>query len=276
MRTWLEEAGLTLADIASIGVGVPGPIVAGAGMVSVPPIMPGWDKFPIRDWLVEKWHTPVSLSNDAELGALGEWAYGAGRGIENLAYIKVGTGIGAGLLIDGQIYRGATGCAGEIGHITLNPEGPQCSCGNHGCLEAYAGGRAIARKAIEAIRAGKRTTLAEIQPVQSITSREVQAAGRRGDLLSQEIIREAGYYLGTAIASLVNLFNPSMVVIGGGVSQMGDLLLEPIRVEVSKRSLRSTSQAVRISVALLGRRSSGLGAVAQAISLCLHQLADRA
>jgi glucokinase-like ROK family protein len=274
IHSWLSEKGFDAGKISAIGMGVPGPIVTEAGAVSGPPIMPGWDKFPIRKWMEDAWQTQVSLSNDAELGALGEWAYGVGRGEKNLAYIKVGTGIGVGLLIDGRIYRGATGCAGEIGHITLDINGPLCTCGNHGCLEAFAGGRAIAQQATLAIASGRRTVLAEIKDGQPVTAADVLAASRRGDLLSQQIIRDAGYRLGTAIASLVNLFNPSMIVIGGGVSQMGDLLLEPIRQEVRKRSLKAASQSLKISSALLGRRSSAMGGVAQAISLSIHRIAE--
>ncbi len=272
LKSWLGKTGLTPADLVAVGVGVPGPVVSEAGMVSTPPIMPGWDNFPIRAWLEEAWQCPVSLSNDAEIGALGEWAFGAARGESNVAYIKVGTGIGAGLLIDGQLYRGTTGSAGEIGHVTLDEKGPLCACGSQGCLEALAGGRAIALKAISAVLKGERTVLSEIAPVHALNAFDVMAAARRGDLLSQQLMREAGSHLGTAIASMVNLFNPSMVVIGGGLSQVGDLLLDPIRQAVKKRSLRVASQAVKITSALLGRRSSGMGAVAQAISIGLHQM----
>ncbi len=274
LQKWLLKAGFRMDQISAVGVGVPGPIVSEAGMVSGPPIMPGWDHFPIRKWLEERWHLPVSLSNDAELGALGEWAFGAGRGHNNLAYIKVGTGIGSGLLIEGQIYRGATGSAGEIGHITIEENGPICSCGNRGCLEAMAGGKAIARRAIEEVNKGTRTTLSEVIPTSDITSMEVIAAARRGDLVSQQIVIEAGYHLGTAIAGMVNLVNPSMIVIGGGVAQVGDLLLDPIRRSVQKRSLKVASRAVRISSALLGRRSSAMGAVVQALSITLHVFAS--
>ncbi len=269
----LAEAGLTLKDVSAIGAGVPGPVVAGVG-VSGPPIMPGWDGYPIRDDLAKRFGLPVSLRNDAELGAIGEWAYGAGRGERHLAYIKVGTGIGAGLLLDGQIYGGANGSAGEIGHVTIDESGPICTCGNRGCLEALAGGRAIARRAIQEVNSGRRTMLAEITPTSNIRSRDVIAAARRGDLVSQQIVSEAGVHLGTALASLVNLFNPSMVVVGGGVAQIGDLLLEPIRETVHQRSLLPASRSVRITSALLGRRSSAMGAVVQALSIVLHRLAD--
>lgn len=271
----LKDAGITLQDIRAIGVGVPGPIVIETGAVSNPPIMPGWNDFPIRDHFAALCSVPISLNNDAELGALGEWAYGAGRGERNLVYVKVGTGIGSGLLLDGQIYRGATGSAGEIGHITIDENGPECSCGNRGCLEAMAGGRAIAKRAVEAVRNGQRTQLASIRPVEKLTARDVISAARSGDLLAQQIVAEAGAHLGTAIASLVNLFNPSMVVVGGSVAQIGDLFLEPVRNTVHRRSLHAASRTVRISTALLGRRSTGMGAVVQALSIALHRLAEK-
>jgi len=274
MDNLLEKAGLTLQDIKAVGMGVPGPIVENAGMVMGPPIMPGWDGYPIREHLQKKWGVPVAIGNDAEMGAIGEWAYGAGRGVRNLAYIKVGTGVGSGLLLDGQAYRGSTGCAGEIGHITLNENGPICTCGNRGCLEAMAGGWAIANRGSDAARSKARTLLSEMGDASSISASDVIEAARQGDLIAQQIVSEAGGHLGTAIASLVNLFNPSMVVIGGKISQTGDLLLEPIRKTVRQRSLKAASRDIRITAAYLGKRSSGMGAVVEALSIVLHQLAD--
>ncbi len=269
----LHQLKLEISNISAIGMDVPGPVVAEAGMVSSPPIMPGWDGYPIRTHLEELWQVPVSIGNDAEMGALGEWAYGAGRGENNLAYIKVGTGIGAGLLLDGRIYRGATGTAGEIGHVTIQENGPLCTCGNYGCLEAMAGGQAIARKAREAIEKGRRTQISAIE-ADKILAVNVAQAAQRGDLVAQQIITDAGTYLGIAVASLVNIFNPSLVVIGGGVSQIGDLLLEPIRKTVMERSLSSAAKVVRITSAVLGRRASSMGAVVQAINLSLDRLVD--
>lgn len=274
LRGLLAKANLSLANLLAVGVGVPGPVVAEAGIVSAPPIMPGWDSYPIRQSLQERWRCPVSLNNDAELGALGEWAYGAGRVRRHLAYIKVGSGIGAGLILEGRIYRGATGCAGEIGHVTIRDNGPLCSCGSRGCLEAMAGGIAIARKGIEAVQSGRRTQLHNISPIESMTTRDVAEAARLGDLVAQQIVTEAGGYLGIAIASLVNLYNPSMVVVGGGVAQMGDLLLDPIRQAVRERSLRPAAQAVRITAAVLGRRSSSMGAIVQAVDTALNTLLE--
>jgi len=271
----LSKTKLEIKDILAIGVGVPGPIVSDAGMVLAPPIMPGWDRFPIRDTLEKKWGRPVSLNNDAELGALGEWAAGAGRGESNLAYIKVGTGIGCGLLIEGKIYRGITGSAGEIGHLTIDENGPLCACGNHGCLEAFAGGRAIAQQAMDAIKGGRRTGLASFQTNGTITARQVAAAARQGDLVAQQILSQAGAHIGIAIAGLVNIFNPGMVIIGGGISQNGDIILEPIRQVVNRRSLPAATRVVHITTAMLGRRSSSIGAVIQALTIALHLIADR-
>ncbi len=275
LRKLLAQAGKQLQDIHAIGLGVPGPVSERQGGVSAPPIMPGWDNFPIRKHLEALWQRPLVIGNDANFGALGEWAYGAGRGERNLAYIKVGSGIGAGLLIDGRIYGGATGCAGEIGHVTIRDDGPICTCGSYGCLEAMSGGDALALRGQEAVRAGRRTQLSAIRPVEKITAKDVASSARLGDLIAQQIVTASGEYLGIAIASLVNLFNPSMVVIGGGVAQMGDLLLDPIRHAVQQRSLRPAARAVRISTAVLGRRSSSIGAAVQAINLALDELADK-
>lgn len=275
LRETLIKSNTSLEEVLSVGIGVPGPLVAESGTVVTPPIMPGWDNYPIRSQLENAWGRPVILDNDAALGALGEWSQGAGRGERNLAYIKVGTGVGAGLLLDGNIYRGHTGGAGEIGHITLRENGPKCACGNYGCLEALAGGQAIARRAQAAVKAGPRTQLETIVPVESITARDVAAAARLGDLVAQKILSEAGSYLGIAIANLINLFNPGMVVVGGGVAQIGDLLLDPIRQAVRERCLRSSAQSVRINSALLGRRSTSLGAVVRAIDIALDRLVNQ-
>ncbi len=270
----LKKNNATLQDIYAIGLGVPGPIDSQAGMVYAPPLMPGWDGYPIQQYLQEKWGLPVSLNNDSELGALGEWAYGVGRGENHLAYIKVGSGVGSGLLLNGQIYHGATGSAGEIGHLTIVENGPLCDCGNSGCLETLAGGKAIARQAREAILSGQRTLLTGMGPIELLTARDVTSAARRGDLVSQNIIASAGHYLGIAIAGLVNLFNPQTIVVGGGVAQVGDLLLQPIRDTVTQRSLKASARTVKINTAVLRRHSSGMGAIVQALSIALHQVAD--
>jgi len=270
----LESQGLSISNISAVGVGVPGPVITEAGMVVAPPIMPGWDRYPIRATLEKKWNCPVTLNNDAELGALGEWAYGAGRGEKNIAYIKVGSGIGAGLILNQQIYGGTRGAAGEIGHLTIDENGPLCNCGNHGCLEAFASGHAIAQQGHLLVQSGKRTLLSDLG-TEKITAHEVAEAARRGDLHAQEILRRSGTFIGIAIAGLINLFNPSIVIIGGGVAQVGDLLTAPIRQAVRERAMRASEQSVRITTAMLGRRSLLMGATVQAINVAIHNAAER-
>ncbi|MBK9927650.1 MAG: ROK family transcriptional regulator [Anaerolineales bacterium] len=273
LRSMLTNLEMKVSDLLAVGVGVPGPVITDAGMVIAPPIMPGWDRFPIRTVLEKKWGCPVTLNNDAELGALGEWAYGAGRGEKNIAYIKVGSGVGAGIIINQQIYGGTTGAAGEIGHLTIDENGPLCNCGNHGCLEAFAGGYAIARQGQLLAKSGKRTLLSET-PLDSITASEVAEAARRGDLHAQEILRRAGTAIGVAIAGLINLLNPGVVIIGGGVAQVGDIITAPIREAVRERAMHASEQSVRITTGMLGRRSLLIGATVQAINVAIHIAAD--
>ncbi len=270
----LDEHNIKPVQLMAIGVGVPGPVITDAGVVVSPPIMPGWDGYPIRSSLEKEWGCAISLNNDAELGALGEWAYGAGRGERNLAFIKVGSGIGAGLIINQQIYGGTTGSAGEIGHITIDENGPLCTCGNHGCLEAFAGGHAIALQAKKLVESGKRTLLSSV-PIENLTAQEVARSARRGDLPSQEIIMRAGTFIGIAIAGLVNLFNPGAVIIGGGVAQAGDLLTNSIRHAVRERSLRASEQGMHITSAMLGQRSSLMGATVQAVNIAIHDAIEK-
>ena len=270
----LSSQGLSVGDLSAVGIGVPGPVITEAGIVIAPPIMPGWDRYPIRSALEKMWKLPITLNNDAELGALGEWAYGAGRGEKNIAYIKVGSGIGAGLILDQQIYGGTTGAAGEIGHLTIDENGPLCNCGNHGCLEAFAGGHAIAEQGRQLAKSGKRTLLTDMKPDQ-ITAHEVSEAARRGDIHAQEILTRAGTFIGIAIAGLINLFNPSIVIIGGGVSQVGDTLTTSIRKAVRERAMRASEQSVRITTAMLGRRSVLIGATEQAINVAIHMVAEQ-
>jgi glucokinase-like ROK family protein len=273
LQSIVEKCGIKVKDLSAVGVSVPGPVVTDAGMVMAPPIMPGWDRFPIRSTLEKLWNVSVTINNDADLGALGEWAYGAGRGEKNLAFIKVGSGIGAGLIIDRQIYVGSTGSAGEIGHLTIDKNGPLCTCGNYGCLESFASGSAIEIKAQKLAESGKRTLLAN-SAHGKISVSDVADAARRGDLAAQEILKQSGTFIGIALAGLINLVNPSTVIIGGGVAQVGDLLTGPIRQEVRERSLRASEHGVRITTAMLGRRSSLIGALVQAINIAIHDAVE--
>lgn len=261
VRRGLLDAGIREERVLGVGMGVPGPVEYAEGRVVAPPIMPGWHGVPLRDRLSEALGIPVYVDNDANLGALSEHCHGAGRGHANLAYIKVGTGIGCGLILGGQLYRGEVGSAGEIGHVTIDENGPPCKCGSYGCLESMAGGPAIALRAQQAIRAGQPTSLAAIQPLESITARDVALAAQKGDRLSQQLFAEAGRHIGVALASLANLLNPGLIVIGGGVAQAGRLLLDPIRKTLEQRALQPVAQSTRVVQSVMGRDASALGAV---------------
>lgn len=274
LKFLLEKRGLRIADLSAVGLSVPGPVITDTGMVMAPPIMPGWDRFPIRATLENRWNVPVALNNDANFGAVGEWVFGAGRGEKNIAFIKVGSGVGAGLILNRQVFGGTTGSAGEIGHLTIDENGPLCSCGNHGCLEAFAGGNAIELQAKKLVDSGKRTLLSEFD-AKAITVREVAEAARRGDLAAQEILHRSGTFIGIAVAGLINLVNPSVVIVGGGVAEVGDLLTAPIRKVVRERSLRAAEHAVKITTAMLGRRSTLIGAMVQATNMAIHTAIER-
>ncbi|MDH7488765.1 MAG: ROK family transcriptional regulator [Anaerolineae bacterium] len=261
VRQCLADAGVPAERVRGLGMGVPGPVEYAEGRVVAPPIMPGWHGVALRDRLSRELGVPVYVDNDANLGALSEHCHGAGRGYANLAYIKVGTGIGCGLILGGQLYRGEFGSAGEIGHVTIDENGPPCKCGSYGCLESMAGGPAIALRAQQAIRAGQATSLAAIQPPESITARDVALAAQMGDKLAQQLFAEAGRHIGVALASLANLLNPGLIVIGGGVAQAGRLLLDPIRKTLEQRALQPVAQSTRVVQSVVGRDASALGAV---------------
>ena len=266
----LSQTGSMPGCLSAIGVGVPGPVIRDRGHVAAPPIMPGWDSFAISQALKAHWSTEIVLDNDANLGALGEYTYGGGRGERNLVYVKIGTGIGCGILLDGTIYHGVLGTAGEIGHVTIHEDGPPCSCGNYGCLEAMAGGRAIAQRAEMAIRAGQQTSLAALCYERTITVRDVAEAAQAGDHVCQQLLSDAGRHVGSALASLINLLNPGVILIGGGVTYAGDLFLRAINQAVQDRTMRPALQAVRLAPAALGPRASAMGAVALAITQTLQ------
>jgi glucokinase-like ROK family protein len=271
VRQAVAQAGVKLEEILSIGVAVPGPVMVSQGAMKQQPMMPAWEDYPLQMKLEDLWGCPISLHSDAELGALGEWALGSGRGEQHLAFVKVGTGISSGLLLDGRLYNGSNGYAGGIGHIVVMDDGPICTCGKRGCLEAVAGGSAIAQNARESIIAGRRTQLAAMD-LNAITARDVANAARMGDLLSQQIFAEAGAYLGVAIAEMVNLLNPGLIIVGGAISLMGDLLVEPIRQVVRENGWIPAARTVRITAATLGQRSSAMGAVIQALNVIVPRL----
>ena len=262
------ENGMDPEKLTGIGIGVPGPVDFLLGTVLSPPIMPGWDRFPIIATLQESFPLAnIVIDNDVNVMALGEVTLGAARGIENLIFLKIGTGIGAGIICGGRIYRGSNGCAGDVGHICADKNGPICSCGNTGCLEAVASGPAIAERGKNFAISGNSPILNKYLDLNGGTMRaeDVGDAAREGDLIAIEIIRTSGEMIGDVLASLVNFYNPSMIVIGGGVSNIGNLLLSSIRQGVLNRSLPLATRDLRIVFAAIGPDAGVTGAVSLAL-----------
>jgi glucokinase-like ROK family protein len=259
-----QEHGSESSKIYGIGIGVPGPVDFSIGTLVSPPIMPGWDRYPINQ-TVQQWFPSanVVVDNDVNVMALGEIYQGAARGIENLIFVKIGTGIGAGIICEGKIYRGASGCAGDIGHIGVDKNGPLCHCGNRGCLETVAAGPAIANRALISAQSGKSPTLLKYYEKNGDTLRaeDVGNASREGDTLAIEVIRESGQFIGDVLAGLVNFYNPGMIVIGGGVSNIGDLLLSSIRQTVLRRSLPLATRDLLIVFSEIGSDAGVIGAI---------------
>jgi glucokinase len=258
----LSQRNIDLSQLDSISVGAAGAIDFDKGLVTSSPHLPGWHDVPLRDIVKGKYKVNTFLINDASAAALGEHHFGAGQGVDNLILLTVGTGIGGGIIINGRLYSGASGSAGEIGHMTIDVNGPRCDCGNNGCLEALVSGTAVAKEAIKRIRQGERSSLTEIVggKIENITAEEVSIAAQAGDSLAAEVILKAATYLGVGIANLVNIFNPEMIIIGGGIAKMGDLLLNPARQVVRERAFQLSAQAVQIVSAQLGDDAGVLGA----------------
>lgn len=287
----LNDAGVQIETIAGIGVASPGPLDPRTGMVYAPPNLPAWTAVPLRALLQEQYHLPVFVENDANTAALGEYRFGAGQGTRTMVYLTVSTGIGGGVIVDGQLLEGADGSAAELGHMTIDWRGARCACGNLGCLEALASGTAIARQANEAIAqqqgaellAFARTMLAhtdtmpeqEALPRQNlvaqsmhdgepeqfrVTARIVARAAEAGIPLAQAIMASAAEALGVGLVNILHLFNPEIIILGGGVMRGGSLLLEPAMRIVQERTMRANVRHARIVPAQLGENVGLIGA----------------
>jgi predicted NBD/HSP70 family sugar kinase len=245
----LEEAGVQRDTVLGVGLGVPGPIHLPTGTVGSSAILPGWGGARVAEEMGERVGLPVHVDNDANLGALAELHWGAGRGCSSLTYIKIATGIGAGLVVGRRLFRGAGGTAGEIGHTTIDETGPICRCGSRGCLETYAGAPAI----VELLKPsfGPDTT------VETVVEHALD-----GHLGSKRAIGDAGRHIGSALANLCNLFNPELIVVGGSLAAAGEVLLEPMREAVKRRAIPSAAEDVQIVMGRLGERAEMLGTVA--------------
>lgn len=261
------RANLTIDDLYGIAIAFAGILDVKKGVVTSAPSLPGWYNIPLRHILNEKLgKINMHLINDASAAALGEHRFGAGCGVGNLIYLTVSTGIGGGIIIGGKLYMGTDGCAGEIGHMIVEANGPQCNCGNLGCLEVLASGTAIAKEAKKRIEHGEPSSIIKFagRGFNSITAEAVALAAKQGDQLACDIVNKAGYYLGIALTNMVNIFNPEVIVIGGGVSRMGNMLLIPARKVVKNKAFELPSKTARIIRSRLGDKAGIVGA---AISL---------
>ena len=260
IRAAMEAVG---EGVVGVGVGVPGPLDRERGIVIETPNL-GWSDVPLRDMLAGRLGLPVALDNDANCAAYGEWWLGAGRGADRLVGLTLGTGIGGGIVLGGEIYHGASDAAGEAGHMSVHFEGRRCACGSRGCVEAYASGPAIAARAVEGIGTAGDTVLASLaaENPDGLTAEAVCEAAGAGDGYAIRILEETARILAVAVANLVHLFNPDVFVIGGGVAAAGDLLFEPLRAEVRRRTFRSAAAACRVVPAELPETAGIIGAAA--------------
>jgi glucokinase len=258
-----SETGAVREDFLGVGIGAPGPLERQHGVVVFAPNL-GWRNFPLRQEIAQRVRLPATLDNDANCATLGEWWCGAAKGRRNVVGITIGTGIGGGLILDGRLYHGASDVAGEIGHTTIDSTGRRCKCGNYGCLEAYASGPAIAERAREALVADDTSqllTLAGGDPAR-ITAQVVYEAAKHGDPTAREVVRDTAKFLGIGISNLLNVVNPDMVVVAGGVTQAGDALFEPLRAEVRRRAFMPAVEACEIVPGALPLSAGVVGAVA--------------
>jgi len=265
-RTRQEVSG---ADIIGVGVGAPGPLDTKQGIVLLTPNL-GWVNLPLRQIIHERLGLPAALDNDANCAVLGEWWMGAARGTRNAIGITIGTGIGGGIIVDGKLYHGASDCAGEIGHTTIDTEGRRCKCGNYGCLEAYASGPNIALRAVEELKAGAVSRLADYVggDLRQVTAQTVYQAAHDGDQLALEVVNDTAKFLGVGIANLLNVFNPEVVVVCGGVTLAGDRLFDPLRREVARRAFKPAVSVCRIIPCELSGTAGVYGAAKVYLECC--------
>lgn len=261
-------AGKLGQTVERIGIGFGGPVDAEQGIIRQSHHVKGWENTPLPDLLQERHGLPAVMDNDANAGALGEAFYGAGRNTRSLLYVNIGTGIGGGIIIDGHIHRGATTTAGEIGHTIVRWDGPLCTCGKRGCLESLCSGPSIARRARELLEQGRdsdSTLSRRLEDTGNITSKDVFEAARAGDPCGRQIVSETAEYLGIGIGNAVNLMDPERVILGGGVAEAGEILLEPVREAVLRYAMPAPAQSLELVGADLGYDAGVRGALALAI-----------
>lgn len=263
----LSQTGLRPSQLSAISLATAGSIDVKNGVVTTSPNLPGWRNISLRRIIAERYRLPTYLLNDADAAALGEHRFGAGQGYDSIILLTLGTGIGGGIILDGKLYLGSSGGAAEIGHMVVQADGPRCSCGNRGCLEALASGSAVAKEAISRLIRGQPSSLIGMVggKLEDVTAETVATAAKNGDELAGEVIAKAAYYLGIGIANLVNILNPEMVILGGGMAGMGDILFEPVREMVAEQAFPLLAGAVRIVPARLGNDAGIFGAMVYAL-----------
>ena len=259
----LARRGANATEVLAIGIGVPGPVDFTAGVLIAPPLMPLWEGFPIRAFMARRFPVArVVIDNDVNIMAKGEQQAGAGRGLDTFLFIKIGTGIGCGIVAHGEVYRGADGCAGDVGHICVDYNGPVCHCGNQGCLEIMAAGPAIAAQGRARAEAGESDFLAaRLAERGALSATDVGDAAAAGDRAANEIIRRSGRMVGGVLATLVNFYNPEAILIGGGVSGIGHSLLSSIRQATLRRATALSTRHLRIEYAPLGADAGVIGGI---------------
>ncbi len=262
----MDQSQRKITQMAAIGIGAPGPSNPQTGIIYTSPNLPGWEQLPIQQVLQERYEQEIFLINDANAAALAEHRFGAGLGTRNMIYLTISTGIGGGLILDGRLYTGAIGTAGELGHMTILADGPLCNCGNMGCWEALASGTALAREARRVVDHGTQTLIGSLVQgdSQKITARTVQDAAEQGDTVALDLVERTAQYLGIGLANLLNVFNPELIVMGGGLTNLGGRFLESAYATAKSRAYRIAWDAARFRLASLGRNSGVLGAAAYA------------
>jgi glucokinase len=260
----MSPSEVCFSQLLGIGIAAAGLADPDRGVLISSPHIPNLREAPLKRAVEQSFGVPAYVGNDATLAALGEWYFGLKRSVANLVYVTVSTGIGGGIITNGKLYAGADGIAGEIGHMTIDVNGPRCDCGNTGCWEALASGTALAREAARKIREGASTSIAGLVggDLSRIDAKVVFQAAQRGDKLANRLISRLAYYFGVGLANLVNIFAPELILIGGGVAKMGDSLLQPAISLVKERAYVTLAYEVEIRPALLGDDSAVLGAVA--------------
>jgi len=261
----IVQSTIASGDIIGIGIGAPGPLDVKKGIINFAPNLPGWRDVPLRKILEDEFSMKVVLENDANAAAWGERCFGAGQGVNNLVCFTLGTGIGGGIIINGKIYHGNNYGAAELGHMTVNKDGPLCNCGNYGCLEAYSSATGIKNRIKNRIKEGMKSEFLDFDEdklFESLRLKSIFEAARKGDRLTKDIVEEAISYLGIAIANIINILNPEMVVLVGGITNEGNKLLIPLGEEVKKRALYSNYKSLKIIIGKLAGNAGVLGAAA--------------